>query len=230
MDKTDNMTADQDLLDILSGGLGVEEDNTSTVVADDNPSELEKALSGTPSDEEDEKDADSKLAELKEIADKLTMSTTGKNPGSGDIDTDLSNWFDGKDALPSDSLNDYVSNASLKMDYGLSKNVISSYAFMGKLRKFIEEDAFDVLFSEQAILGCDPEDVESRLRTAFTMYEKLASLNAKVINDIKNYRLKSNTESTDIDRLTLLLGSIPSDKLTKILEEISYSTTNGGTN
>ena len=211
-DITENLATDQDLLDIL----GASSDNSVDLKSD-----LEKAM--TEADEQKEKEeADKKMAELKDIANQLTASTSGKNPGSGDIDTDLSNWFDGKDPLPSDELNNYVSNATVKMDYGLTKNVLSSYSFMGKLRKFIEEDAFDALFSEQAILGCDPEELESRLKTAFVIYKDLANLNAKINNDIKNYRLRSNTESSDIDRLSLLLGSIPTEKLSKVLEEISY--------
>lgn len=212
-DITENLATDQDLLDILEGNDSSKETK----------SELEKAM--TMTDEQREKEeADKKMAELKDIANQLTASTVGKNPGSGDLDTDLSNWFDGSSQLPSDDLNSYVSNATVKMDYGLTRNVLSSYSFMGKLRKFIEEDAFDVLFSEQALLGCTPEEVMDRLKVSFTMFKDLANLNAKINNDIKNYRLRSNTESSDIDRLSLLLGSIPTDKLSKVLEEISYST------
>jgi hypothetical protein len=96
---------------------------------------------------------------------------------------------------------------------------------MGKLYKFINEDAFDVIFSEQALLGMDPDDVEARMKTAFVMFKDLANLNAKVNMDIKNYRIRSNTEDTDIDKLSLLLGSIPTEKLSNVLEEISYSST-----
>lgn len=213
-DKSDNMATDQDLLDIL-GGTSSDDNSTPK-------SELEKAMEMTD-EEKDKIEADKKMAELQEIATQLTSQTVGKNPGSGDVDKDLSNWFDGDDQLPSDELNNYVANASVKMDYGLTRNVLSSYSFMGKLRKFIEEDAFDVLFSEQAILGCTPEEVEERLKIAFTIFKDLANLNAKINNDIKNYRLRSNTDSSDIDRLSLLLGSIPTEKLSKVLEEISYS-------
>ena len=214
-DKSDNMATDQDLLDILGGTSSSNEQSTPKT-------ELEKAME--MSDEEKDKlEADKKMAELQEIATQLTSHTTGKNPGSGDVDKDLSNWFDGNDQLPSDELNNYVANASVKMDYGLTRNVLSSYSFMGKLRKFIEEDAFDVLFSEQALLGSDPDEVMDRLKVAFTMFKDLANLNAKINSDIKNYRLRSNTDSSDIDRLSLLLGSIPTEKLSKVLEEISYS-------
>lgn len=206
MDISDNMVTDQDLLDIL--------DNAD----ESSKSDLEKAM-----EKSDKDDANEKLEQLKNIANQLTMSNVGKNPGSGDLDTDLSNWFEGKDSLPSDDLNNYTSNSLAKMDYGLTRNVLSSYSIMGKLRKFIEEDAFDVVFSEQAILGCDTEEVMDRMKAAFVMYKDLANLNAKINNDIKNYRIRSNTETNDIDKLSLLLGSISSDKLQSILSEIAYN-------
>jgi len=201
----EDMLSNQDLLDLLSD----DSDNKSSADEDTKVSE--------------EKEADTKLSELKDLATQLSETVSGNNPGSGDLDKDLSNWFDGEDDLPSDPLTKYVSNASVKMDYGLHKNVLSSYQLMGKLYKFINEDTFNALFSEQAILGLDSEELESRVKTAFVMFKDLANLNAKVIHDIKDYRLKSNTDYEDVDKLTLLLGSIPTEKLTKALEEISYA-------
>lgn len=203
-DITNNLTTDQDLLNILQGNDTTSEETSVSV-------------------DNDEEEASKKLQELKDIASQLSVETVNNNTGSGDIDTDLSNWFDGKDALPSSSLTNYVSNASVKMEYGLQRHVLSSYSLMGKLYKFLSEDAFDVLFNEQALLSLDSEEVEARVKIAFTMYERLAALNAKVNRDLKDYKLKSNTDNSDIDRLSLLLGSIPSEKLTKMLEEIAYS-------
>ena len=204
-DITNNLTTDQDLLDILQG--------TSSI---DTSSNVDTHIS-------DEEEANKKLQELKDIASQLSIDTTNFDPGSGNIDDDLANWFDGKDALPSSSLTNYVSNSSVKMEYGLQRQVLSSYTLMGKLYKFLSEDAFDVLFDESALLSLDAEEVESRVKTAFTMYERLAALNAKINRDLKDYKLKSNTDNSDIDRLSLLLGSIPSEKLSKMLEEIAYS-------
>lgn len=205
---SDNLTNNQDLLDILEASIDSSEDNTQPKTQD--------AI--------DEEESDKKLNEIHDIANQMVSGTgVGNNPGSGDLDEDLSNWFNGKSQIPSDELNNYTSNLQTKMDYGLTRNILSSYTLMGKLRKFIEEDAFDMVFSEQAIMGLDSDEIETRVRTAFTMYERLASLNAKINLDMRNYRLKANTDSTDIDKLTLLLGSIPSEKLTKVLEEISYS-------
>ena len=79
----------------------------------------------------DKEDADRKMEELRSIAKSFGNSVSGRNPGSGDIDVDLSNWFDGVDSLPSDSLSNYVSNSEAKMMYGLSRNTLSSYSLMG---------------------------------------------------------------------------------------------------
>ena len=211
MDNNENISKDQDLLDILNASPSL--DTTQSQKSTNN--------------EDDSDEANSKMSEIHELAKKLSNNSSSSvstgNPGSGDIDQDLANWFDGVDGLPSDPLNGYVSNSMAKMHYGLTRNIMSSYKLMGKLRKFIEEDAFDSLFSEQAVLGLDPDELESRVKTAFVMYKDLASLNAKISSDIHNYRLKSNTEELEMDKLTLLLGSIPSNRLSKILEEISYT-------
>ena len=160
--------------------------------------------------------------DIKDIAEKF--SVVNGNPGSGDIDTDLSNWFDGTDALPSESLNNTVANSSVKLDYGLTHTTLTSFKLMSKLRKFIEEDAFDMLFSETAILGIDTEEILDRVKVAFTMYKELGMFTQRVVQSQRDFRLKSGSESAEVDRLTMLLSTIPSDKLESTLKEIAFGT------
>lgn len=208
---SDDYLKDEDLLSILEDSTDDSENIEST------SSEVEEAMSES---ESSKIDTAVSVRDLKEIADKFDF---GSNPGSGDLDTDLSNWFEGVDNLPSEGLNNNVSNASAKLDYGLTHNTLTSFRMMSKLRKFIEEDAFDLLFSESAILGLDSEDVLDRVKVAFGMYKELSSLTQRVVQSNKEFNLKNDKDSTDVDKLSLLLGSISSDKLQSILSEIAYN-------
>ncbi len=201
-DASDNLIENQDLLDILGADL-------------DSKSELEKAMS-----EDDNKEADQKMSELRELATQLESSTQGSNPGSGDIDVDLSNWFNGTSSLPSDDLNAYVGNSSIKMDYGLTRQTLTNFEMMGTLNKFMNS-SFELLFDENAVMGLTPEELEDRVKLAFTMYKELGSLNQRTVMSIKDFKVKSNSESDEIDKISLLLSSIPSDKLKTLLTELS---------
>lgn len=137
--------------------------------------------------------------------------------GSGDLDVDLNNWYNGVDKLPSAPLTRYVSNRESKTEYGLSKATLSNYDMMSKLRKFLDE-SFDYLFNEQAMMGLDPDDLMDRVKVAFTMYKELNNINQKTYFEMNAIRHKYGTDKSD--RLDMLLSSIPSDKLKKILEEL----------
>lgn len=202
VDKSDDLMNDEDLLSMLGDG---------------DKSELEQAMK-----ESEEEEADRKMEELRQLTGAIESSIQGQNAGSGDIDDDLKNWFEGKDTLPSDDLTGYVSNPTVKMDYGLTKTTLSNFGLMGKLRKFIENDVFDLLFSESSITGLDAEALESRMRLAADMYVKVTSLNSKVINDMRNIRLKSQDGSSELDKLQMLLSSIPSNKLEEILKSLAF--------
>lgn len=201
-DITDNLIENQDLLDILGA-------STSEL------SDLEKAMSS-----EDDTEANRKMDEIKAIAANIDSVVSTSNPGSGDIDQDLLDWFNGNKNLPSDGLNSYVGNPMVKMDYGLSRHTLSNVTKMGVLGKFLDS-SFEVLFDENSIMGLMPEELEDRVKLAFTMYKELGALNQKTIMSLKDYRMKTNSESDEIDKLSLLLSSIPSDKLKSLLLELN---------
>lgn len=202
IDKSDDLMNDEDLLSMLGEG---------------DKSELEKAMQAS-----EEEEADRKLEEIRQLTGAIETSVQGQNKGSGDIDGDLKRWFDGDDTLPSDDLSGYVSNPTVKMDYGLTRQTLSNFGLMGKLRKFIEEDAFEVLFTESSIMGLDPEDLERRVKLASDLYTHIASLNSKVINDMRNIRLKTQDGTSELDKLQMLLSSIPSGKLEDILKSLAF--------
>ena len=209
VDKVDNVVNDANQLD---------DDLISILTESSKESEsTELSVDLTDSDKED---ADRKMEELRSIAKSFGNSVSGRNPGSGDIDVDLSNWFDGVDSLPSDSLSNYVSNSEAKMMYGLSRNTLSSYSLMGKLGKFLDS-SMDMLFSDSATLALSPSDLLDRVKVGFAMYKELGALNQRTLMSLKEYKFKSGSSSDEVDKLTMLLSSIPSDKLEDILSELN---------
>lgn len=199
-DASDNLIDNDDLLSIL--GADISTDAASAL------------------DESDEAAADKKMEELKALATQLEDSTKGSNPGSGDLDKDLSDWFDGKSSLPSDDLNSYVNNSMIKMDYGTSRHTLSNFSKMGILSKFLDS-SFELMFDAGAIMTLTPDDLEERVKLAFTMYRELGTLNQRTIQNLKDYHLKANTGSDGVDKMSLLLSSIPSEKLKALLLEIT---------
>lgn len=169
----------------------------------------------TPEEEEAFRD---KLKELKTISDNTSMSSIG----TGDIDKDLERWFRGEDSIPSDSLNSYVTNYGVKANYGMSRATLTNFEIMNKTRKFIE-GSIDVLFNESELLNLDSDSLEERLKLAFTIYERLNSLNNKTILALTEQQYKYNENNSTMDKLNMLLSSIPSEKLESILKSLISS-------
>lgn len=157
-----------------------------------------------------------------DIEDSSSHSTTGISSGSGDVSQDLENWIDGKDLAPSDDLNRFVSATDVKFKYGLTHNTLNNFTLMAQLQKFLDTSN-EILFSESAAMNLSPEELESRVRMAFTMYAELSRINQRTALALEEQRRKYNDGSTDIDKLSLLLSSVPSDKLKEILYAITKS-------
>lgn len=157
-----------------------------------------------------------------DIEDGSRHSTTSLPSGSGDVSQDLENWIDGKDLAPSDDLNRFVSATDVKFKYGLTHNTLNNFTLMAQLQKFLDTSN-EILFSESAAMNLSPEELESRVRMAFTMYAELSRINQRTALALEEQRRKYNDGSTDIDKLSLLLSSVPSDKLKEILYAITKS-------
>ena len=212
-----NLSDNDDLLSILGESL---QDNKTVDVET-----LDLSSNTNQPSTQDDIEADKKLSDLRDLASAL-QDDTDDNPGSGDIDKDLSDWFSGEQLLPSTPLNQYVSNSKLKMDYGISKYTLSSFDLMGKLHKFMLS-SYDMLFSDSALMSMTPDEVESRMKTAFTMYRELAVLNNRAVLTMRDQNNRYNEDTNDIDRLSMLLSSIPSEKLEQILTSLTSSSVEG---
>lgn len=211
---------DVDLLDILS-----EEVENKKKEKADNPLNTDVDTVAEPSatvDDaylEEEDDLEKKLQAIQDIANK--HNTENISQSSGDIGQDLQDWLDGEDKLPTNGLTDYVGNIQTKMSYGLGYSTLKNYSLMEKAKNFIN-NAMDALFNEQAVLNLTSDELEDRLKIAFTIYERLNSLNNKTILALTEQKRKYH-EDDGVDRLSLLLSSIPSDKLEKILRKLAWS-------
>lgn len=142
------------------------------------------------------------------------------NTGSGDLDVDLDDWYEGVKLTPSENLTRYVSGGTLKMQYGLSKSTLNNFSIMNKLKKFIEE-AGDVLFSETEMLQLTPSELEERMKMAFTMYSDLNRINQRTVISLNEQARKYNKGKSDVDKLAILLSSISNEKLKKLLDELN---------
>jgi len=176
------------------------------------------------SNEEDSSDTGTVLNSMTSAMDVLDAEEKSHTTitGSGDVNQDLENWIDGKDLVPSDDLNRYVSATDVKFKYGLTHNTLTNFTLMSQLQKFLNVSN-EILFSESAAMNLSPEELESRVRMAFTMYAELSRINQRTAIALEEQRRKYNDGSTDIDKLALLLASVPSDKLKEILYAITKS-------
>ena len=189
-------------------------------MSEEKASNSKTTSTGVPLMLSDEEESNKKIAQLKEMAGLQQAFLDDGNQGSGDIDEDLKNWYEGTDKLPSDPLNHFNSNPIIKMDYGLCRNTLTNYGLMTSLRKFLE-GSMELLFSDNALMGLAPEDLEERVKVGFTMYEKLYELNRRTVVSLKDYKLKSLGNEDENDKLRMLLSSIPNDKLKALLAELS---------
>lgn len=162
----------------------------------------------------------SNLATAIEVLNRETKSDSSNTfKGSGDVGTDLSRWIDGKDLTPSDDLNRYVSSADVKFKYGLSHSTMNNFDLMTKLKKFLD-GANEMLFNEEAVLNLSPYELENRVRTAFTMYAELAKINQRTVLALEQQRRRYNDGTSEVDKLALLLSSVPTEKLKDILTAV----------
>lgn len=139
--------------------------------------------------------------------------------GSGNIDEDLNNWFNNTSSIPSSPLKSYVSNSIMKMNYGISRNTLSNYEMMSKLRTYIME-IIPYAFKLNEISTLSPEEIAKYLAMSFAMYKELYNMNQRTYLTLLAQKNKYDNSEEGIDKLTMLLSSIPSDKLEKAFNSL----------
>ena len=219
----------EDLISILSKGSDTnddtkESDNTIDVECSVNDTEdVEEESSGLVSSKKKNgssvQSSLSNLATAIEVLNRKNEDTENTFKGSGDVGTDLSRWIDGKDLTPSDDLNRYVSSSDVKFKYGLSHSTMNNFDLMTKLKKFLD-GANEMLFNEEAVLNLSPYELENRVRTAFTRYAELAKIDQRTVLALEQQRRRYNDGTSEVDKLALLLSSVPTEKLKDILTAV----------
>lgn len=222
-----DITAD-DLMEILSSGA----DSSDIDAADSSggsggtspaPSTVDPSAALLDSLEDlksnDPEAANSLLLDL--LADAATGSASViENEGTGNLDTDLENWFNGADNIPSSPLAAYIANAPSKLEMGLKKHSISSFGLIAALENFIS-DAASTAFDAAALAVLDPSEVNNRIRLAFTIWKDLYLMNQKTYALLKDLKLKGDDVGDDTDELRTLLQSIPDSKLRNMLQALN---------
>lgn len=141
------------------------------------------------------------------------------NDGSGDIQEDLINWFSGVDAVPSNPLRDFTSSTALKTDMGLKMSTLNNFAMMNRVKKFLE-DAMDFSFETSTLINLEPSDLENKIRTAFSIYKDLYTMNQRSLQIMREMKLKG-VETEEVDEMALLLSSISDTTLKGVLEKLN---------
>lgn len=201
-----------DLIAILNGVELEDKDSEQTPFAD--------ILEDSKLTKEDSDEAEAKLKSILNAA-SVRKHEEPVNPGSGDLDDDLANNYQGRDAILSEPLTRYVANTSSKSAYGLSRHILGNFELMGLFRQFLGR-SFDSVFGLNQLAGLDPEERENFYVKGFSVFKELFLMNSKTILTLNEHRAKYEGGDTENDRLAMLIGAIPSDKLAAILEEISY--------
>jgi hypothetical protein len=216
-----------DLIRMLSEEEDDDEETKDKEIEDNEAEEkdIEEGIEGTPKTStidilNDETEEGSEKLEEDVSTDLDVIQTGVVNTGSGDLDVDLDDWYEGVKLTPSENLTRYVSGGTLKMQYGLSKSTLNNFSIMNKLKKFIEE-AGDVLFSETEMLQLTPSELEERMKMAFTMYSDLNRINQRTVISLNEQARKYNKGKSDVDKLAILLSSISNEKLKKLLDELN---------
>lgn len=188
-----------DVLDIL-GDVENQNDNTDNNSDNENNEEQDKA---------------DKLLSLIKSDDLFDM--TG-NEGSGDVQQDLINWLMNFDKLPSDPLTAFMSNSDLKAQYALFFLLLTNLSRIKIISEFIKQSE-SVLFDVDNILNLDTEEIKERYVYANKIMDNLIEHSRKLVYSIIKEKQK-NKNADETDKLKMLLGSLPTDKIKELIKEL----------
>jgi hypothetical protein len=223
MDEDNNVigatTDDKDSAVDNSKNIDKDDDDILNMFSDDEKNKVQKAMDGddtnTPANRGSVFDAraavDNALG-LKGIFD--LMGNSG-NTGTGDVATDLMNWLQGADKLPSDPLTELLGNSILKTEFAMLYNIVENFLKMNKLKEFIDA-AQEIYFDPDALVGMEPDEVFKRFTTALKMKENLFEMNRRAIA-----QLKDKQKDNELDKLQILLSAIPTNKLKELIGTIN---------
>jgi hypothetical protein len=139
---------------------------------------------------------------------------TGSNPGSGDVTQDLINWLNNSDRLPSDPLSSFLSNSSIKAEFALYYMLLSNISRIKTLAEFVKQSE-SILYNTDDLISMDEGELKERYANADKAMNNLIENSRRVV-----YQLKKKDDKEDVDKLKMLLGAIPTDKLKEIISSL----------
>lgn len=170
----------------------------------------------TNDNKEDNKTKERSLEPVSLSPDEVTLA----EKGTGNLDEDIKEWYSGEMKLPSQDILNYLTGYQDKVDVGTKRAILSNFDMIGNLRSYIM-DLMGLVFDRADILNLDPEEQEEKLKLAFTMYKDIFGITQKVTHAMNEQRQKYHTTDDTLDRLSVLLSSIPNDKLEKLLKALN---------
>ena len=137
---------------------------------------------------------------------------TTTNSGSGDVFEDIVNWLSDKDKLPSSPLSSYLSNYYVKAEFAMYFYLISSLSRLRNLFDFISASEA-VIFNSDDVPNLNNDELKERHDKAFKSLETTLDSCRKILYGF--YRVKKDTS---VDKLQLLLNSLPTNKIQELLK------------
>lgn len=203
---------DIDILDILNNSISNDEDEIIDVVSNEEVGTQDtKGTSDSTIDvnSSDVKDDSTRI----DINSLIGAGLVGQksNKGSGDVTTDLLNWLNNSDTMPSDPLTSYLSNSHIKAEFSLYYLLLNNMSRMKTIDEFLR-DAESILYNTRDIHNLDPDELKERYVNANKVMENLLTHSTRIVANIKK-----NKNDDEMDKLKMLLGAIPSNKLKEII-------------
>jgi hypothetical protein len=201
--------------------IGVDEFDVLDIVSEGNnpPADGVKKEENVPA-VKDDKAPTMNLAEQLSVlfgSKDILDASASQNNGSGDVTTDLLCWINGQDTLPSNPLLAFLRNSALKSELAMFFMLLSNISRIDQLMKFVTQ-AEQVLYDSDAnsILKMGTDELKDRHESADKIVGNLMEESRKIV-----YGLKKNKQEDELDRLKILLGALPTDKLMEMIKSLT---------
>ena len=188
---------DIDLLDMLNDEEGIEE------VEEDNG--LGKLESGGVEDFED-----LEAMFMRELANGVS-----DHDGTGDVYEDLLSWLNDEEKLPSSPLVSYMGNFKVKMRCALYFYHLNNLSRAKNLSEYLRVSE-SLLFDKDDIPTMDTEELKTRYAQGLRTLGDIMEQSRRILHLFEK-DLKTDKDDS-IDKLRILLGSMPSHKIKEMFK------------
>lgn len=200
-----------DVLDIL-GDVDVEDVKEKDKETDSVQEKIEGSGSVSSKGREDSSE---KIKALREAIRESDLFGGEGNMGSGDIIEDMIGWLQNTDKIPSDPLNSFIANSDVKLERSMDFNILMALSKRASnLLEFITESE-KMLFDPNDLLSLETDDLKERHAAASKSFDNMMELTRKMLHS-----LKKEKRDAEVDKLKMLLSSLPSEKLIDLIRAL----------